>query len=79
MLSFERPRPFDDARMLFRLFAQLLKELKSLPMPDVATAQRVERMQRMTEDFLAKSQEDGKFNLRRFRAVSDPTNPQEVA
>ncbi len=79
MTNFERIRPYDEARMLFRLFGQLLKELKSLPMPE-ATAQRVETLQRATEDFLAKMLQDKGliFNLERFRHVLDPQNPQEV-
>ncbi|MEE8607476.1 MAG: hypothetical protein V3S55_07730 [Nitrospiraceae bacterium] len=77
--NFERIRPYDEDRMMFRLFAQLLKELKQLPMP-VHTTQKVRRMQHETEDFLTKmSQEKGEeFNMERFRHVSNPKNPEEV-
>ncbi len=80
MPNFERIRPYDPDREMFRLFAQLLKQLKQLPMP-VHVIQRVGRMQHQTEDFLAKmTQENGhEFNIERFRTVTDPTDPQEVA
>ena len=65
--------------MLFRLFEQLLKELKRLPMP-MYTAQTVKQVEMEVEEFLTKQrQSDGlEFNLERFRFVSDPRNPQEV-
>ena len=78
--NFERLRPYDEQRMMFQLFAQLLKGLKGRPQP-VCMTQKVDRMQHETEDFLTKmSQEQGQeFNLERFRIVLDPKNPEEVA
>ena len=79
MPNFERIRPYDEARMMFRLFAQLLKELKRLPMP-MYTAQTVKQVEMEVEEFLVKQrQNDGlEFNMERFRFVSDPKNTQEV-
>ena len=79
MPNFERIRPYDESRMLFRLFAQLLKELKRLPMSPYM-ADKLKRMEMETEEFLVKQrQNEGlEFNLERFRYVSDPRNPQEV-
>lgn len=80
MVNFERTRPFDEQRVLFKLFAQLLREIRKLPLPE-HTAQRVCLMEMEIEDFLAKmSQERGQeFNMERFRAVADPRNREEVA
>lgn len=79
--NFERLRPYDESRMMFKLFAQLLKELKGLEESPVQFTQKVDRMQHQTEDFLTKmSQEQGQeFNMERFRIVLDPKNPEEVA